>query len=103
MTQAKPRPDPRPMRLAFVVTGIAAASAIATAIVTPPAGGGSSGAIQAATVATAVQQPVPAPSHVTRYVRLAPGQTAPPQASVQQLPPPAPRVVVVTTRQSGAP
>jgi hypothetical protein len=90
------------MRLAFAVTGIAAASAIATAIVAPPAGG-TNGAAQVAIVATTVRQPLPAPSHVTRYVRLSSGQTAPPQASVQQLSPPAPRVVVVTTRQSGAP
>jgi hypothetical protein len=42
--------------------------------------------------------------HVTRYVQLKPGQTAPPQAAVVAAPKPSPRVVVVTTtRQSGKP
>ena len=45
--------------------------------------------------------PQPAVQHVTRYVTLKPGQTAPPQAIVQQQPAPAPRTVIVQTRQSG--
>ncbi len=98
----KGRPDPRPLRIAFAVTGIAAASAIATAILTPPSA--ASGTTQVVTVALpGTQQAQPSPTHVTTYIRLAPGQTAPPQAAVQQLPAPAPRVVVVTTRQSGTP
>jgi hypothetical protein len=39
--------------------------------------------------------------HVVKYVTLKPGQTAPPQAVVQQPAAPAPRIVTVTTRQSG--
>ena len=55
---------------------------------------------------------VPEPSvlHVTRYVTLQPGQTAPPQSSVLVKPQPTPRVTVkvvkkvqVVTRQSGKP
>jgi hypothetical protein len=52
-----------------------------------------------------VADPAAAPvRHVTRYVQLEPGQTAPPQASIVPAPKPTPRVVVVTTtRQSGKP
>ena len=40
--------------------------------------------------------------HVVQYVQLLPGQTPPPNATVSQAAPaPTPRVVVVTTRQSG--
>ncbi|HEX7473392.1 MAG TPA: hypothetical protein VF323_09940, partial [Candidatus Limnocylindrales bacterium] len=83
-------------------TGLAAFSAIATAIASPPGGG-----TAATTTTTTVQaQVAPAASvkHVTRFVQLQPGQTAPPQAVVQAAPAVAPRVVVVTTtRQSGKP
>lgn len=98
---AKQRPDPRPLRLAFAVTGIAAASALATAILTPAFA--ANGTTQVVMTALPAQQAQPSPAHVITYVRLAPGQTAPPQAVVQQLPAPAPRMVVVTTRQSGTP
>ena len=97
----KPRPDPGPLRIALGLTGLATASALVTALLGP-----SSGAV-AATVQTATtdQAVVPATSvavkHVTRYVQLAPGQTAPPQAVMTQAPAPKPRVVVVTTKQSG--
>lgn len=96
----KRRPDPGPLRIAIGMTGIAAASAIATALLS------SSGAnVDAGTVQTAVTlpaDPTPAARHVIRYVQLKPGQTAPPKAVVKQAPAPKPRVVVVTTRQSGA-
>lgn len=96
----KRRPDPGPLRIAIGMTGIAAASAIATALLS------SSGAnVDAGTVQTAVTlpaDPTPAAPHVIRYVQLKPGQTAPPKAVVKQAPAPKPRVVVVTTRQSGA-
>lgn len=90
------------MRVLFGLTGLAALSAIATAIVTPPAVSDAS-----TTVAQTQQtQVVPAPSieHRTRYVQLKPGQTAPPSAVVKAAPVPTPRIVVVTTtRQSGKP
>lgn len=96
---AHQRPDPRPMRIAIGMTGLAAATAMATAIAAPRP--------PAATVATVVTtdvQPAPSVLHVTRYVQLQPGVTPPPQAAVQVVPTPQPRVVVVTTtRQSGKP
>lgn len=89
------RPDPASHRLAIGFGGIAAASALATAFLGPA---------QAAT-------PMAAPAPVTadagliqrdiRYVQLLPGQTPPPNATVAQAPAATPRVVVVTTRQSG--
>jgi hypothetical protein len=95
---AKARPDPRPMRLMIGLAGIAAASAMATSVITPPPSSASAAVV---TVPDSTAQPV---QHVTKYVQLAPGQTAPPQAAVQQVPVPTPRVVIVTTtRQSGRP
>lgn len=100
---ARGRPDPRSMRIAFGVAGLAAASAVATAILAPPAPATAS---QPVATMLAPDQAAMAPvRHVVRYVYLKPGQTAPPQAVVAQLPAPTPRVVTVTTvttRQSGA-
>ena len=96
----KPRPDPGPLRIAIGLTGVATASALVSAFLAPPVGG-TPGARTTATetiVAPAAPQPV---QHITRYVQLAPGQTAPPQAVIQQAPAPKPRVVIVTTKQSG--
>lgn len=93
----KARPDPRPLRIAFGFTALATASALATALAAP----GGMAAVPA--VQTVVIQPDPIPSvrHVIQYVQLKPGETAPPKAVVKQAPAPKPRVVVVTTRQSG--
>jgi hypothetical protein len=108
--QPKKRPDPGPMRLALGMTGLAAATALSTLIIRPPAA--------APTPATdpALPEPTSPPlivRHVTQYVQLKPGETAPPGASVVQkpaasprvvivtIPAPAPRRVVVVTRQSG--
>jgi hypothetical protein len=84
------------MRMMFGLAGIAAVSAMATAVVTPPP---SSADVAQVAVPDQTAQPV---QHVTRYVTLAPGVTPPPQAAVQQLPAPTPRVVTVTvkTKQS---
>lgn len=97
----KPRPDPGPLRIAIGLTGMATASALVTALLGP-----STGAVAGGTQITSADQAVvpaspAAVKHVTRYVQLAPGQTAPPQAVVTQPPAPKPRVVVVTTKQSG--
>ena len=103
--EARPRPDPNPMRLMAGFVGLASLSAIATGLLPSltsgvPAGA-TSGAVQTTIAADAGSLPV---RHVTRYVQLKPGQTAPPQASVVAAPRPTPRVVVVTTtRQSGKP
>jgi hypothetical protein len=90
------------MRLVAGFVGLASLSAIATGLlpsVVPAASAGAAG------TATVVAEAAPlAVKHVTRYVQLKPGQTAPPQASVVAAPKPTPRVVVVTTtRQSGKP
>lgn len=91
-------PDPRPLRTAVGFTGLAAFTAIATAIVTPAGSASASGTVSQATQsAPAAQQVV----HVKRTIVLQPGQTAPPQAVVTQLPAPTPRTVVVRTTQSG--
>lgn len=97
---ARPRPDSRPLRIAFGMGAVAAASALVTALASPPAAGADPG--QAQTTITLPADSPPAVRHVIQYVRLAPGQTAPPNAVVKQAPAPKPRVVVVTTRQSGA-
>lgn len=100
-TRPRPRPDPNPLRLMAGFIGLASLSAIATGLMPSmvPAA--------AADPASAMIVADPAPlavKHVTRYVQLKPGQTAPPQAAVVAAPKPTPRVVVVTTtRQSGKP
>lgn len=94
-TARRERPSPGPMRFIVALAGLASASAVGTAIVAaPPAPGTAASQVAAAVPAEAVV-------HVVRYVQLAPGQTAPPNAVVQQAAAPAPRVVTVTTRQSG--
>jgi hypothetical protein len=83
------------MRLALGVGGIAALSALASAIVLPPKSAtvaqisGQAGNGQTSPVSTQVQLPV-------RYVQLAPGQTAPPGARVISASAPTPVTVVVT-------
>jgi hypothetical protein len=95
----QPRPDARPMRIVIGMTGLAAATAMATAIAAPRPP-----ATTVTTVVTTDTQPAPSVLHVTHYVQLGPGETPPPQAVVQVVPTPQPRVVVVTTtRQSGKP
>jgi len=95
----KARPDARPMRLALSAGGLAAMSALAAAIVLPPRPATqASGAVQqpAATVdplanptAVQVQRPI-------QYVRLLPGQTAPPGATVIDPSEPTPITMTVT-------
>lgn len=89
------RPDPSGHRVALAFGGIAAASALATAFLAPATS--ASPGVQ--TVAAAAE--VAPVQHVTRYVTLLPGQTPPPNAAVAPAPVATPRVVVVTTRQSG--
>ncbi len=91
---ARARPDPTPLRLAAGFAGVAAASAMVSAMLAPLP--------MSATAQEVVTAAPPAPVvHVVRYVTLGPGQTAPPKAVVKQQPAPAPRTVIVTTRQSG--
>jgi hypothetical protein len=87
------------MRMLIGLTGVAALSALVTVIAAPPAWSPTTTSV--AQVQAAPQAPI---THVTRYVQLKPGQTAPPSAHVQAAPAATPRVVVVTTtRQSGKP
>lgn len=97
------RPDPNPFRVMLGVAGLASAAALTTAMlptVTPPAA-----AVQdAGAVDVTTQGAQPPVQHVTRYVTLQPGQTAPPQSTVLVAPTPSPRVttrIVTRTRQSG--
>jgi hypothetical protein len=79
---------------------VAAASALVTALASPPAAGAAPVEAQTTVILpAATPRPV---RHVTQYIQLKPGQTAPPRAVVKQAPAPKPRVVIVTTRQSGA-
>ena len=90
---SRARPDPTGHRVAFGLASLAAASALVTAFLAP--------ATSAAPVdQVAAADPLPV-QHVTRYVTLQPGETPPPNATVAQAPAATPRVVVVTTRQSG--
>ena len=99
----KPRPDPGPLRVALALTGMATASALITAFLAPSAGAdaGTAATTTTTTTTTVADAPTPSVRHVVQYVQLKPGQTAPPAAIVKQAPAPKPRVVVVTTRQSG--
>jgi hypothetical protein len=92
------RPDPTTLRLAGGFIGVAAASALVSSMLAPAPIDASA---QTAALDTATA-PQPSVQHVTQYVTLKPGQTAPPQAVVRQQPAPAPRTVIVQTRQSGS-
>ena len=103
---ARPRPDANPVRLMIGLAGFASAAVFTTAMlpsVTPaPAGDPALEPVAAAAAA----DPTTAPSgqHVTQYVQLKAGQTAPPDATVVVQPTPKPKVkVVVKTKQSGRP
>ena len=106
----KARPDARPMRMALGAGGLAAMSALATAIVMPP---GPAAAIQPAQQAqgpsidgqapsTADGQASPAERPI-HYVQLAPGQTAPPGARVVDASASAAGTVVVGIPAPGGP
>jgi hypothetical protein len=105
---APPRPNPNRLRFALGTGGIAALSALLTAIVAPPSPASPSSplATPAAPAMVTQQRPI-------QYVQLAPGQAAPPGASVidakapkpitivTTVPAPAQQTVVVRTTQSG--
>ena len=97
-TVPKARPDARPLRIAYGMGALAAATALVTALASPPPSSVTAGT----TTVTLPADPAPSVRHVIQYVQLKPGQTAPPNAAVKVVPTPKPRVVVVTTRQSGA-
>ena len=99
----KAKPDARPMRLALGAGGLAAFSALATAIVLPPRP-----AVQAPVAI--LQQPTDTgsptgmplgSSRPVRYVQLLPGQTAPPGATVIPATVPTSGTLVVTVPAPG--
>ena len=104
---ASPRPDPTRLRLVLGAGGIATLSALATAIIAPPAPVAPAHVATLASPATVTQQ---RPVH---YIQLAPGQSPPPGAMVinakaprpitvvTTVPAPAQQTVVVRTTQSG--
>jgi hypothetical protein len=111
---AKAKPDARPMRLALGAGGLAAFSAIVTAIVIPP--GSMAGAAQSTSQSAGGPAASPATVQVQRqvlYIQLLPGQTAPPGATVidpaapkpitvvTTVPAPAQKPVIIKTTQSG--
>lgn len=87
------------MRIAVGMAGLATLSALGTAILAPQASVSAGAATDTAASVTAGALPVRV-QHVTRYVQLAPGQSPPPNAPVQPVATPQPKVVIVT-RQSG--
>ncbi len=101
------RPDPNPLRLMVGFAGLASAAAFTTAMlpsVTPQVDAAQT--TDQPVAAAVVEQPAPSVQHVTKYVTLQPGQTAPPQSTVIVRPKPTPKVtvkVVTKTRQSGKP
>ncbi len=102
------RPDANPVRLMFGFAGLASAAAFTTAMLPSVTPAPVAADPVAEPVVVAAADPVPEPSvlHVTRYVQLQPGQTAPPQSTVVVKPKPNPKVtvkVVTKTRQSGKP
>ena len=100
----KPRPDPGPLRIALGLSGMATASALVSAFLGSALGANGGAGTGVGTTETVVVDTPTSPDtvkHITRIVQLGPGETAPPKAIVQQAPAPTPRVVTVTTRQSG--
>jgi hypothetical protein len=85
------------------LAGLATASAITTALL-PSILPAPVAASAQTTSNSAALGPAPSVIHVTRTVQLAPGQSAPPNSSVQVAPQPTPQVQIqVITRQSGRP
>ena len=94
-TSPRARPDPTSHRLAIGFGGLAAASALVAAFLTPATAATPAPAAPVTSDAGPVQRDI-------QSIQLLPGQTPPANAAVAvQAPAPRPRVVVVTTRQSG--
>jgi hypothetical protein len=101
---ARAKPDPNPIRLLLGLAGLASASALTTAMLPSILPAQTPVTVQTVSDAAAVPQPAPSVIHITKVVQLVPGQSAPPNTSVQIAPAPTPIVRVVTvTRQSGKP
>jgi len=106
---ARSKPDPRPARFVLGAAGVAAASALATAIVLPPRPAVDPNAVDQLSDATATDNlgpTTPAMQSAVIYVVLAPGQTAPPGAVVLDVVGPRPGTTAGTgsgsTKRSGS-
>jgi hypothetical protein len=92
------------MRFALGFSGLVAATALAAAIARPAPAHSTAVALDVAAEPGPTGTPAPqVVRHVTRYVQLQPGETAPPGASVVTQPDPSPRVVVVTVPATAPP
>ena len=99
------RPDPNPLRLLLGLAGVASAAAVTTAMLPSVSPAQQPASVADQLAATAPQPDLPV-RHVTRYVTLKPGETAPPDSTVIVRPQPTPNVtvrIVTRTRQSGKP
>lgn len=109
---AKPRPDPRPMRLGLTAGGIAALSVMVAGLVRFPVADPTAIADEASLAPVTAAQQTRVEKQI-RYVQLKPGEKAPKGAKVIDAAAPTPRVVVTRvvaqaavrrvgkTRQSG--
>jgi hypothetical protein len=90
----KAKPDPWPMRFALGASGLAALSALVSAIVLPPRPAVVQSAVAGQVTSSLAGTPAPGQQAV-QYVQLQPGQTAPPGARV--IDPAAPQPVTIVT------
>jgi hypothetical protein len=102
------KPDARPMRFVYGAGAVAAMSVMAVGLVQPDfaATADQSGSSDAATVDPNLVAQAPADvavRHVTQYVHLQPGQTAPPGATVIAANAPTPQVVVTHNQPANPP
>jgi hypothetical protein len=91
----KAKPDARPMRLALGAGGLAALSALAATIVTPPQPSVPV-TVDVPQATSAAQGTSVNVQQAVQYIQLLPGQTAPPGAKVIDAAAPTPMTVVVT-------
>jgi hypothetical protein len=97
------KPDPWPMRFALGLGGMAAVSALATAIVMPPPPPEPDiAAVDATDAPTATANETAGPTPTVRYIQLKPGETAPPGATVIPAPT-SPNGTVVVSLATAAP
>ncbi|MEP7377948.1 MAG: hypothetical protein ABI725_00135 [Chloroflexota bacterium] len=98
------KPDARPMRFVYGAGAVAAMSVMAVGLVQPDfaATADQSGASDPTAEPNAVAQvPATTVQHVTQYIQLKPGETAPPGAKVIAANAPTPRIVVTHNAPSG--
>ncbi len=98
------KPDARPMRFVYGAGAVAAMSVMAVGLVQPDfaaTADQSTSSDPTADPTAVAQSPGTTIQHVTRYIQLKPGETAPPGARVIAANAPTPRVVVTHNAPSG--